>query len=324
MAVATWLLPKKWQKPAIDAVGLPVHAQTSPAVATTAATTEAPTTTATAAPVGVTTYTITYEMNEGRVRHDITLESAVPGEVAFRFRVNFGGVTGIMRGSASGSMGNPEMYTVYLMLPEGVTGTYTSALLESDAVMVASPGLERTVEITAPTTTAATTTASTTTADTTTASTTTADTTTAAPMSGFLVGFLGMDLTRTQSVSAGSFKRTVRLEPVDTTLTTLPDAVTIPLRVADGSDNGIGPSYTLPEPPEPFSVTFAANTPFTGMSPFADMSFTITIIPVPGSNPSRSRQFRVEFDVGEGRPFPEGVGPSPSRPSSTLFQILDI
>ncbi len=148
------LMPKKWQKPAIDVVALPVHAQTSPAVATTVAITTAPTTTATAAPVGVTAYTLTYEMNEGRVRHDITLESAVPGEVAFRFRVNFGGVTGIMRGSASGSMGNPEMYTVYLELPEGVTGTYTSALLESDAVMVASPGLERTVEIPAPTTTA--------------------------------------------------------------------------------------------------------------------------------------------------------------------------
>ncbi len=38
-ALATWLLPKQWQKPAIDVVGLPVHAQTSPAVATTAGTT---------------------------------------------------------------------------------------------------------------------------------------------------------------------------------------------------------------------------------------------------------------------------------------------
>ncbi len=30
------LMPKKWQKPAIDVVGLPVHAQTSPAATTTA------------------------------------------------------------------------------------------------------------------------------------------------------------------------------------------------------------------------------------------------------------------------------------------------
>ena len=46
-ALATWLLPKQWQKPAIDVVGLPLHAQTSPAVVTTAATTGATTTEAT-------------------------------------------------------------------------------------------------------------------------------------------------------------------------------------------------------------------------------------------------------------------------------------
>ncbi len=46
-ALATWLLPKQWQKPVIDVVGLPLHAQTSPAVATTAATTGATTTEAT-------------------------------------------------------------------------------------------------------------------------------------------------------------------------------------------------------------------------------------------------------------------------------------
>ncbi len=46
-ALATWLLPKQWQKPVIDVVGLPLHAQTSPAVATTVATTRATTTEAT-------------------------------------------------------------------------------------------------------------------------------------------------------------------------------------------------------------------------------------------------------------------------------------
>ena len=49
-ALATWLLPKQWQKPVIDVVGLPLHAQTSPAVATTVATTRATTTEATSGP----------------------------------------------------------------------------------------------------------------------------------------------------------------------------------------------------------------------------------------------------------------------------------
>ncbi len=116
---------------------------------------EVPAPTTTAAPVRVTAYTSTYEMNEGRVRHDITVDRAIPGEVFFDLVVNFASNQFTDGGSVSSSMDNPRMYIVYTMFTEGLTGTYTSTLVSQDPrVVVPADKATQTVEITASTTTA--------------------------------------------------------------------------------------------------------------------------------------------------------------------------
>ncbi len=127
-ALASWLLPKKWQKPAIDVVGLPVHAQTSPAVATTAATTEATTTeatttaaTTTAALAMVRIYNV--ERLGNVVVHSVSLTGATGpiGANDLVAKVTFGGTEKTI------AITNTNV-AVRDMLPSGVTGTYTSVL----------------------------------------------------------------------------------------------------------------------------------------------------------------------------------------------------
>ncbi len=333
--VAVGLLPKKWQKPTIDAVGLPVHAQTSPAVATTAATTEATTTaatteaTTTAATTEATTTAsttlprlpvITISVDRTSVvaggsatiilRADRVLSdnldiglSVTDGDRPSKYGTKEDGgdyTVGAFHRPADGEIksGQSENSLELRTSDDDDTGTGTVVIRIRDRSSYTVGGdSEVTVTILPrPTATAATTT----TASTTTAATTTAAPTTT-PMPDFLASIFASELTISLA-SNSSFNVTARLEPVDKTLTTLPAAVTLPLDVK--RNDGGGPNFALPDPP---SVTFAAGTRFTrsGTDVFADMAFTITLT----SGGNQFRVVEIGFDT-----LPAGVGlGSPSQ-----------
>ncbi len=134
--LTTWMLPKKWQKPAIDVVGLPVHAQTSPSPFRDLVTT-------TDDVVRVTKY----EFTENGVRHNITLNKTAVAAISFKFEISFNG-----RVIAASTFTFDQLlreYNIRFTVSFTETGTYTS-VLSSDDVVVPADVATQTIIITVP------------------------------------------------------------------------------------------------------------------------------------------------------------------------------